>query len=267
MDRQAPLSAVIITFNEEKNIGRCLDSLRDVADEMLVVDSFSTDRTQKICIAKGARCIQNSFAGHVEQKNYAMQQGRYDCILALDADEALSDELKQSIADAKRQWSCDAYRFNRLTNYGGKWIRHCGWYPDAKIRLWDRSKGQWGGINPHDRVVMEKGSRIGHLAGDLLHFSYPTIGDHLSQINRFSDIAARAAYARGRKSNLGADILLNPAFTFVKKYFIKLGILDGYVGFVISINSAYGKFIKYIKLRELEMQKGPGPRRGHRGGD
>ena len=122
--------------------------------------------------------------------------------------------------------------------------------------MWDRRKGHWGGVNPHDHVVMEKNSRIRHLGGDLLHYSYPTIRDHISQINSFSDIAARAAFEKGRQSNLLLDICLNPTLTFFKKYFLKLGILDGYEGFVISISTAYGKFLKYIKLRELEnMQK------------
>jgi len=144
---------------------------------------------------------------------------------------------------------------NRLTNYCGKWIRHCGWYPDTKIRLWDRSKGHWGGVNPHDHVVMDEPIRIRHLSGDLLHYSYPTIRDHISQINSFSDIAARAAFEKGRQSNLALDICLNPTLTFFKKYFLKLGLLDGYEGFVISISTAYGKFLKYIKLRELEKKR------------
>jgi hypothetical protein len=121
--------------------------------------------------------------------------------------------------------------------------------------MWDRRKGHWGGVNPHDHVVMSKNSRMHHLRGDLLHFSYPTIRDHISQINSFSDIAAREAFERGRRSNLVLDICLNPLLTFFKKYFLKLGALDGYEGFVISISSAYGKFLKYIKLRELERKQ------------
>jgi hypothetical protein len=121
-----------------------------------------------------------------------------------------------------------------------------------KLRLWDRRKGHWGGVNPHDHVMMEKNSRVSHLEGDLLHYSYPTIKHHISQINRFSDIAAREAFQKGRRSNVIIDICLNPSLTFFKKYFLKLGILDGYEGFVISTHTAYGKFLKYIKLKELE---------------
>ena len=245
------VSAVIITFNEETNIGRCLDSLNGVVDEIVVVDSFSTDKTEDVCNDNGAVFIRHPFEGHIEQKNYAMSQASYDHILSLDADEALSDELKKSILSAKNSWNYDGYSFNRLTNYCGKWIRYCGWYPDRKLRLWDRRKGSWGGVNPHDRVMMGRNSSVTHLVGDLFHYSYDSIGDNISQINKFSDIAARAAYEKGRNSNFLLDICLNPPFTFLKKYFIKLGILDGYYGFVISIISAFGKFLKYVKLREL----------------
>jgi len=249
------ISAVIITYNEEANIERCLDSLEGTADEVLVVDSFSSDRTADICKSKGVDFIQHPFDGHIEQKNYALSCASNDYVLSLDADEALSEELIQSIQAAKQNWTEDGYSVNRLTNYCGKWIRHCGWYPDTKIRLWDRSKGHWGGVNPHDHVVMDEPIRIRHLSGDLLHYSYPTIRDHISQINSFSDIAARAAFEKGRQSNLALDICLNPTLTFFKKYFLKLGLLDGYEGFVISISTAYGKFLKYIKLRELEKEQ------------
>ena len=249
------ISAVIITYNEEANIERCLDSLEGTADEVLVVDSFSSDRTADICKSKGVDFIQHPFDGHIEQKNYALSCASNDYVLSLDADEVLSQKLSQSIQAAKQNWTEDGYSVNRLTNYCGKWIRHCGWYPDTKIRLWDRSKGHWGGVNPHDHVVMDEPIRIRHLSGDLLHYSYPTIRDHISQINSFSDIAARAAFEKGRQSNLALDICLNPTLTFFKKYFLKLGLLDGYEGFVISISTAYGKFLKYIKLRELERQR------------
>jgi len=249
------ISAVIITYNEEANIERCLDSLEGTADEVLVVDSFSSDRTADICKSKGVDFIQHPFDGHIEQKNYALSCASNDYVLSLDADEALSQKLSQSIQAAKQNWTEDGYSVNRLTNYCGKWIRHCGWYPDTKIRLWDRSKGHWGGVNPHDHVVMDEPIRIRHLSGDLLHYSYPTIRDHISQINSFSDIAARAAFEKGRQSNLALDICLNPTLTFFKKYFLKLGLLDGYEGFVISISTAYGKFLKYIKLRELEKKR------------
>ncbi len=255
MENPLKISVVIITYNEEDNIERCLESVRGTADEIVVVDSFSSDRTAEICKTSGVKLIQHHFEGHIEQKNYALSCAGNDYVLSLDADEALSERLNQSIRAAKQNWHADGYWVNRLTNYCGKWIRHCGWYPDKKIRLWDRRKGRWGGINPHDHVIMDENSRTDHLAGDLLHYSYTTIRDHVSQINSFSDIAARAAFDNGRQSNLVLDVCLNPALTFLKKYFLKLGILDGYEGFLISTSTAYGKFLKYIKLKELQKQK------------
>ena len=256
MVKPVKISVVVITYNEEKNIGRCLDSVREVADEIVVVDSYSTDKTKEICSSRKVKFLQHHFEGHIEQKNFAVSCASYGHILSLDADEVLSEKLKQSILAAKQRWRFDGYAFNRLTNYCGKWIRHSGWYPDTKLRLWDRSKGRWGGVNPHDRVIMDAQSRVCHIAGDLHHYSYHTIKDHIDQINSFSEIAARAAYADGRHANLLLDIVFNPLLTFFKKYFLKLGVLDGYPGFIIAIHTAYGKFLKYIKLRELNKSSG-----------
>ena len=254
MKNPVQISALVITYNEENNIERCLNSLDGIADEIVVIDSFSTDRTAQICKDRGVDFVQHRFEGHIEQKNYALSRANNDHVLSLDADEALSEVLKQSILTTKQNWQDDGYAVNRLTDYCGKWIRHCGWYPDKKIRLWDRRKGRWGGVNPHDHVIMDKSCRVGRLRGDLLHYSYPSIKHHVAQIDKFSDIAARAAYQRGRRANVLLDICLNPMLTFFKKYFLKLGFLDGYEGFVISISTAYGKFLKYIKLRELEKR-------------
>jgi len=225
MDKPVKISVVIITYNEEKNIGRCLDSVREVADEIVVVDSYSTDKTKDICRRMNVKFRQHQFDGHIEQKNYALSCASYGQVLSLDADEVLSEKLKQSILAVKQNWQFDGYCFNRLTNYCGKWIRHSGWYPDTKLRLWDRSKGRWGGVNPHDRVIMDEQIRISHIAGDLHHYSYHSVKDHIDQINSFSGIAARAAYAAGRNTNLLLDIVFNPLLTFFKKYFLKLGIL------------------------------------------
>ena len=252
MAKPIKISAVIITYNEEKNIGRCLDSVRAVADEIVVVDSYSTDKTEEICRRMNVQFRQHPFEGHIEQKNYAVSCAGYEQVLSLDADEVLSEKSIQSIQAAKQSWQFDGYSFNRLTNYCGKWIRYSGWYPDTKLRMWDKRNGRWGGVNPHDRVMLDEQSRVCHLPGDLYHYSYHSIQDHVDQINSFSEIAARAAYAEGRRANLLLDILMNPLLTFIKKYFLKLGILDGYQGFMIAIHTAYGKFLKYIKLRELE---------------
>ena len=150
-----PLSAVIITKNEEKNIARCLDSLSNIADEIVVVDSYSTDKTEEICLNYNVRFIKHHFEGHIEQKNYALSQTTYQHVISLDADEALDEVMQNSILEVKKEWSFDGYSMNRLTNYCGKWIWYGNWYPDTKLRLWDKSKGQWGGLNPHDKFMME----------------------------------------------------------------------------------------------------------------
>ncbi len=244
------LSVVIITYNEEKNIARCIDSVKGVANEVIVVDSFSSDKTQQICLSKQVVFIQNEFKGHIQQKNFALQYASYDYVLALDADEALSDRLRNSILSVKENFEYDAYSFHRLTNYCGKWIKHCGWYPDTKVRLWNKNKGAWGGENPHDKVILQKNTSLLKLKGDLLHYSYHTFREHISQIQSFTDISAREAFKSGKKSSI-AMVILKPILKFFQSYFLKLGFLDGFYGFVVCINASYTKFLKYLKLYEL----------------
>jgi glycosyltransferase involved in cell wall biosynthesis len=246
----AKLSVVIITYNEERNIGRCLDSVKDIADDIVVVDSFSTDGTEKICLEHGVRFIRHTFDGHIEQKNWAITQARYPHILSLDADELLSNRLKRSIREVKENWEFDGYYFNRLTNYCGKWIRYSSWYPSRKLRLWDSRKGMCGGMNPHDHFILEKGASRKFLKGDLLHYSYYSIYQHIEQINRFSDIAAKSFFAVGRKASW-FNIIFHPLWRLFRDYIIKFGFMDGFFGLVISINSAHETFLKYSKLRKL----------------
>lgn len=249
------LSGVIITYNEEENIARCLDSLKSVVDEIIVVDSYSTDRTAEICRSYSVNFIQNEFKGHIEQKNFAMEQARYDYVLSLDADEALSEELQQSILQLKEKGGLTGgFQVSRITSYCGSWIRHCGWYPDRKIRLWNRNQGYWGGVNPHDKVILDSSQHISVLKGDLLHYSYPTIESHVAQLDKFSSIAASEKFKRGKKVNVFVHIILYPFFIFLKTYLLKRGIFDGYYGFIISINNAYYRFLKYIKLKRLYDQ-------------
>lgn len=244
------LSVVIITYNEEHNIARCIESVREIADDIVVVDSLSTDNTKHIATSLGARVIDQKFLGHIEQKNFAITQAKHPFVLSLDADEALDDTLKASIKQVKENKDADGYSMNRLTNYCGKWIRHCGWYPDTKLRLWDSTKGRWTGINPHDRYEMDQGATIRHLNGDILHYSYYTIDDHHRQISYFTDIAAKALFKEGVRPGL-VKMYLSPVMRFIKNYIIQLGFLDGYYGFVISKLSASATFIKYKKLRML----------------
>ena len=243
------LSVAIITYNEEKNIRRCLESVKNIADEIIVVDSFSTDKTEAICKEFNVQFTKNKFIGHIQQKNYTLEQTKYNYVLSLDADEVLSNELRKSILKVKNNWKNDAYSFNRLTNFCGKWIKHCNWYPDQKIRLIDKRKGRWGGQNPHDKIIIEKKSVVKHIKGDLLHYSFYTIEQHIRQINKFSEISAKALFEKGKKSNL-LKILISPVIKFIKSYFIKLGFLDGFSGFVVCVNSAYATYLKYVKLKK-----------------
>lgn len=242
------ISAVIITYNEEKNIGRCLDSLMTIADDIVVVDSFSTDKTEEICREKGVRFVQNKFLGHIEQKNFAITQALHHYVLSLDADEELTPELAESINQVKKNWDADGYFINRLTNYCGSWIRHGGWYPDKKLRLWDSRKGKWTGMNPHDRYELRQNSSTRHLTGDLLHYSFYSISQHVNQINYFTDISSETLFQKGKKAGIFM-ILFSPIFKFLRDFFLKGGFLDGYYGFIICSLSSYAKFLKYSKLR------------------
>lgn len=242
-----PLSVVIITYNEERNIGRCLESVQDIADDIVVVDSLSTDRTVEICRSLGARVVEHVFEGHVRQKNYAIKQGKYPHQLSLDADEALSDELREEIRKVKENWDRDGYRMNRLSNYCGKWIRHSGWYPDTKLRLYDSRKGRWKGVDPHDFFEPEKGADIGRFKGNILHYTYYTIEEHIRQTDKFSTIASNAMLKSGRKRVSFFRILFNPPAKFIRNYILRLGFLDGYYGFLICRVAAMQTFLKYFK--------------------
>ena len=248
------ISAVIITYNEERNIGRCLDSLSGVADEIVVVDCYSTDRTEEICRLYNTIFIKHKFSGHIQQKNWAVLQASSPYILSLDADEALSEKLKDSILKVKDNWTHDGYLFSRLNSYCGKWIRHSSWYPSRKLRLWDSRKGYWGGINPHDKYVLNRGTRSKVLKGDLLHYSYYTIEEHMQQINSFSSIMARSYYERGKKAGF-SGLTLHPFWSFIKNYIFLRGFMDGYYGYIISVNSAHEVFLKYAKLRDIYMEE------------
>lgn len=242
------ISAVIITFNEEFTIGRCIDSLIPVADEIIVVDSFSTDGTKKVCLEKGVRFFQREFIGFADQKNYAVSQASYDYVLSLDSDECLSDELIASILEIKNLSLCDGYTMNRLSSYAGEWIKTCGWYPDSKLRLWNKNKGTWFGRGIHEKVELDKGACIRHLKGDILHLAYDNITQFLEKIQRYS-----AIYAREHRYHIPVSVfkvIYKTVFAFIKSYIIKFGIIDGYKGLLISACNANFVFYKYSKLLE-----------------
>ncbi len=241
------ISVVIITSNEEKNIGRCIDSVKSVADEILVLDSFSSDQTLTIAESKGAVVQQLPFAGYIQQKNKVVGMARYDYILSLDADEALDPVLSDSIIKVKTNFTHPAYRMNRCTNYCGKFIRHGSWYPDTKIRLFDRRLAQWGGTNPHDKIELADHLQVEHLKGDILHYSYHSIAEHVAQNNKLSTIAAESLFAKGRSTNL-FNVFAHPGWAFFQSYIIRLGFLDGLFGLVIAIQISHMTFLKHLKL-------------------
>jgi glycosyltransferase involved in cell wall biosynthesis len=246
------LSAVIITYNEEKNIERCLQSLQGVADEIVVLDSFSTDSTPSICKGFSVQFYQHAFDGHIQQKNRAITYATSPFVLSLDADEALDDLLKQAILKVKQNWTKDGYYMNRLTYYCGHWVKYCNWYPDKKLRLWDSRKGQWTGVNPHDKYEMHAGdSATSHIEGDILHYSYYTLDDHYKQVEYFTTIAAKA-HVDMRKQSYWFQSWLNPIIKFINIYILHLGILDGKAGYLIARISAYATYLKYTKIKQIK---------------
>lgn len=247
------LSVVIITFNEERNIGRCLESIREIADDIVIVDSFSTDQTETICKKYPVNFVQRAWEGYSATKNFANGLAKHDWILSLDADEALSDELKESILVMKKGSVLQTCSFNRLTNYCGSWIRHCGWYPDVKLRIFDRRITFWKG-DIHEELVSNKPVDITHLKGDCLHYSYYGIEEHYKQAEKFSTLSAANMFGKGKRSS-AIQANLRAAAKFLRNYIFKLGFLDGRKGYVVCRITAYETWQKYHKLAILSKEK------------
>ncbi len=246
------LSVVIITFNEERNIGRCIDSVKNIADEIIVLDSLSTDHTTIIAESKGAKVHQQPFLGYVEQKNKALDYCSHEFVLSLDADEAIDNVLENSIMRVKKSASTPLiYSMNRCTNYCGKFIRHGSWYPDRKIRLFKRSAVEWGGVNPHDKIILKENITVTHLKGDILHYSYNSIEEHVIQNNRFSTISAETLYSRGKRTSI-FKLVVHPFWAFLVSFLIRRGFMDGFYGFVIALNVAHLSFLKHAKLYQKQ---------------
>lgn len=248
------LSVVIITLNEERNIARCLQSVAGLTDDIVVVDSGSTDLTESICKTFGVRFYIRPWEGYAETKNYANTLAKNSLILSLDADEALSDELYTSIAEVLKNQKASVYSMNRITNYCGKWIKHGGWYPDKKIRLFNYEAGTWSGTLIHETIQLTNGSPVVHLKGDILHFSYHSISDHVAQADKFTSLTALKAFNNGKKSSI-LRIIISPIVKFLRDFIFKGGFLDGYYGFVIAYISAFATFLKYTKLRQMYIEK------------
>ena len=250
------LSAVIITFNEERNMEKCLQSLVGVVDEIVVVDSFSTDNTKAICLKYGVTFYERSFLGYVEQKNFALSKTSHDFIVSLDGDEALSDALRKSIIQLKSNWTFDGYYCNRFNNFCGQWIKHSDWYPNRKLRVFDKRKASWQGTLVHEVVELnDNKSKTGFLKGDILHYTYQSYSEFNLKTEKFSSLSAQAYFNLGKTAPLW-KIILNPAWAFFKSYVLRLGFLDGLNGLVICVQTANITFLKYTKLRELiSLQK------------
>jgi len=250
----AKISACIISFNEEKKIEDCLKSLVDIVDEIIIVDSLSTDETLEIAKKYTDKIFHQKFLGHIEQKNLAVEKTSNDWILSLDCDERLSDELQQSIQKIKDHLDdADAYRMSRKTFYIYRWLNHC-WYPDLKTRLFNKNSSRWGGTNPHDHVVTQ-GKNIVRLQGDIYHYSFDSISDHLKTIDSFTEIGADELVRKNKPVTIFSP-LTHASWTFLKLYIFKRGFLDGFAGLVVSVLSYMHVFVKYskayIKYRQAE---------------
>jgi glycosyltransferase involved in cell wall biosynthesis len=252
------LSAVIITFNEEDHITRCIQSVKSLADEILVLDSGSTDRTVAIARGLGATVYQEKFRGYIQQKNRAMDLATYDHILSLDADEMPDARLIESIRRVKNSIEGRAFSMNRCTRFCGRFLRHGLWYPDRKIRLFDRRIAHWGGLNPHDKIIVRRGTAIKHLKGDILHYAFNSIEELITRNDLISSVASRSLYETGRRSSW-YKMLVHPAWAFFNGYILRFGFLDRFAGFCFAVNTAHQVFLKYSKLYRLQQCRRSGP--------
>lgn len=242
------ITATIITLNEERNIARAIESLR-CCDEIMLVDSGSSDRTLELARNLGARVIEAPWRGYAKQKNFAAEQASNDWILSVDADEAISEGLEGEIWNLKKNGATyDAYTMPRLAQYLGRWILHGGWYPDRKVRLYDRRKAQWTGEFVHESVKVD--GKVGHLDANLLHYTCDSLSEHLRTMDRYTTLAAEEIVARKQRVP-SHRLVLDPAWTFAKSYVVQRGFLDGLEGLTIAYMAAMYTFLKYAKARNM----------------
>jgi glycosyltransferase involved in cell wall biosynthesis len=241
------ISSIVITFNEEQNIRRCLESVAPFSDEIIVVDSLSTDRTVEIAREYATRVVEHEWLGYGRQKQLALDQARGEWVFSIDADEVVSPELAEEIGSLAPD--CDGYEVPRLVWYLGRWIRHSGWYPGYVLRLFRRQAARFSEDAVHESVQLAGPRR--RLRGDLLHYSYRDVAHHVAKINDFTSLAARQMDERGRRAGL-VSLALTPGMEFLKVYLLRRGFLDGYPGLVVSTLHAWYVFLKYAKLRERQ---------------
>lgn len=249
MMKKMDISVVIITYNEEKRLEAALKSVADIASEIVVVDRFSDDDTVKVAKKYTDLVFQRKWTNFSDQKNFGNSKTSFPWILSLDADERVSPELREEILQLKEgEPDCSGFSMPRQTYYLGRWIRHGGWYPDRKLRLFLKSKGHWEGEYVHETLAIE--GKVNNLKGSLHHFTYRNIRDHLERINTFSDLGAQKLYAQKKKCHW-YHLALVPFLNFLKSYFWRVGLLDGFAGFVVSTLHGYSVFIRYAKLKEI----------------
>ncbi|MFQ6007400.1 MAG: glycosyltransferase family 2 protein [Candidatus Zixiibacteriota bacterium] len=242
------LSVVIITKNEERNIARCLESVK-WADEIIVIDDHSTDRTREIASRYGAQVYTIPWRGFGQAKREGVRRAQGDWILSIDADEEVSSELAGEIRRILSNGTPFAgFYLSRKTNFLGRWIHHSGWYPDPVLRLFQKKQGNFSEAAVHEKVLLD--GNVGFLKGELLHYSYPNMEHYLEKSNRYTTLGAEAAWRNGKKSRW-FDIVVRPPLAFIKHYVSKQGFRDGFEGFIISVMSAVAVFVKYAKLRQL----------------
>jgi glycosyltransferase involved in cell wall biosynthesis len=249
----AGVSAILVCYNEEENIAACLQSLQ-WCDEIVVVDSFSTDRTVEICRQYTERLIQRAWEGFRDQKAFAHSQATKEWVLLVDADERVSPELREEIRYALTTYGSEYAGFSmpRLVYYLRRWWWRGGWYPDYDVRLFRRECASWGGMDPHEKILVQ--GKVRRLKYPLHHFSYRDINDHVRRINQFTTVSSAELYKEGKKWRCG-DNLLRPAFRFLYSYFLKRGFVEGFPGFFVAVTAAVYVFLKYAKLKELELEE------------
>lgn len=248
------LTATVITLNEERNIERCITSLIGVADEIIVLDAHSTDATCELAEKAGAIVRERDWEGYAQSKNYLNGLASHTYILSIDADEALDEALKADILKAKEVGFSGAYSVNRLTNYCGRWIRHSGWYPDVKVRLFPKEETHWSGKYVHEELELPKGCSVKQLNGHLLHYSYYNQQEHRARADQYSALTAKKMHAKGKKAG-ALKPYLSAFGRFFSMFFLKLGFLDGRAGWNIATISAASNVFKYKELRRIHREQ------------
>ncbi len=249
MKSKARLTLVIITLNEERNIARCIDSAKDIVDEIIVLDAFSSDKTEQICKERNVQFIQKKWEGYSKSKNHLNSLVETEYILSLDADEALSETIREEIRKEKEKGFEGTYYVNRLTNYLGKWIRYSGWFPDLKPRIFPKEGSYWSGEFVHETLVYPM-CEAKQFVGVVEHYSYYSYEDHRQRADKYSVLTAQKFYAAGKKVSV-LKPYLSALGRFVSMYFLKLGFLDGLKGFKIAQISALSNVVKYKTLLKL----------------